>query len=316
MMKLLLPLTYVEAPLGPEWSRPLGLMPAGNGRVIDQMLFSARKYLEGAAVFLGGPGAAVIARAVEPAHEFIPLRSNLPAALLACRDQWVGGPVVLALGDAVIDADLGGLAAEVADGVAFIHHAEPGETGPGLAVSSGRIRESDGLWRASGLWWFRNGALLAAALADWAEEGGADGLTRVLLQQGATVAARVSDLRVPLAGSGPEAERLLTLNHRLLGFGRSSEDAIERSYGEDFTVLTPVSLAETATIDRAVIGPYATIGAGAVVRGSVVSNTIIGPGATVEDAILEGAIIGDGAVVRGRRWASRAADTAVLSLEA
>ena len=53
-----------------------------------------------------------------------------------------------------------------------------------------------------------------------------------------------------------------------------------------------------------------------MVRGSVVSNTIIGPGATVEDAILEGAIIGDGAVVRGRRWASRAADTAVLSLEA
>jgi len=148
------------------------------------------------------------------------------------------------------------------------------------------------------------------------EAAGADELTRTLLRQGAAIAARVSDLRVPLAGSEPAADRLLALNRRLLGYGRSSQDAIERSYGEDFTVLTPVFLDETATIDGAVVGPYSTIGAGAVVRGSIVSNSIIGPGATVEDVVLEGAIVGDGAKVRGRRWALQATDTAVVNPEA
>jgi glucose-1-phosphate thymidylyltransferase len=93
---------------------------------------------------------------------------------------------------------------------------------------------------------------------------------------------------------------LLQANARLLGLGSGSEDAIERSYVEDFTVLPPVYLHESAVIHGAVIGPYTSVAAGASIRSTVVSNSILSAGAQVSNVILDGAIIGEGAVVNGR----------------
>ena len=314
-MHLLLPLTHIEAPLGPGWSRPLGLMPAGNGLVIEQLLFSARKYLDLAAVFLGTGGAEAIAAASGVPYHIVPAGSNLWQTLLNCRELWSAGPVLLALGDAVIDADLGGLENISADATCFVHHPETGEDGATLNVRDDSVVGEGGPWHASGMWWFRNGGTLAAVLHDLAGGAAAD-LTLGLVARGVSVAARRSDLHVPLTGDKPAAERLLTLNHRLLGFGRSSDDAIERSYGEDFTVLTPVFIDDTATIDRAVVGPYTSVAAGALVRGSVVGNSVIGRNAIVEDAVLDRAVVGEGAVVRGPRWSSWVADEAYRTLGA
>jgi len=158
VMNLLLPLIHLTAPLDVEWLRPWGLMPAGNGRVIDQMLYSVRKYLDVSAIFFGSHGAAAVAEAAGLPHMYVPIMTTFAAALLGCRDQWAGGPAVLALGDAVIDADLAGLAAGDADVVCFVHHADPGETGPALDARDGWIVAGSGTWRASGLWWFRDGA--------------------------------------------------------------------------------------------------------------------------------------------------------------
>ena len=306
-MHLLLPFTHIEAPLGPDWSRPLGLMPAGNGLVIEQLLFSARKYLDLSAVFLGTGGAEAIAAAAGVPYHMVPAAANVWQTLLDRRDLWPGGPVLLALGDAVIDADLGGLESSGADVVCFVHHPEAGEDSVTLDVRDGRVAGEGGPWRASGMGWFRDGRTLAATLPALAG-GAATDLTPALVARGVAVAVRRSDLHVPLTGDEAAAGRLLTLNHRLLGFGRSSDDAIERSYGEDFTVLTPVFIDDTATIDRAVVGPYTSVAAGALVRGSVVGNSVIGRNAIVEDAVLDGAVVGEGAVVRGPRWSPWAAD--------
>jgi hypothetical protein len=53
-------------------------------------------------------------------------------------------------------------------------------------------------------------------------------------------------------------EGLLFANARLLGLGYGSEDAVERSYVEDFTVIPPVFLHETAEIENSVVGPSPT----------------------------------------------------------
>jgi hypothetical protein len=96
-------------------------------------------------------------------------------------------------------------------------------------------------------------------------------------------------------------DKLLLQTHaRLLGLGSGSENAIERSYVEDFTVLPPVYLHESAAVYGAVIGPYTSVEAGASIRGSVVSNSILGAGAQVSNVILDGTIIGEGAVLSGR----------------
>lgn len=102
------------------------------------------------------------------------------------------------------------------------------------------------------------------------------------------------------AGWQSRPELLLHANARLLGLGSGSEDAIERSYVEDFTVLPPVYLDESAVIYGAIIGPYTSVEAGATIRNSVVGNSIIGAGAQVSHIILDGSVVGEGAMVSGR----------------
>lgn len=64
-------------------------------------------------------------------------------------------------------------------------------------------------------------------------------------------------------------------------------------------IIPPVAVDETATVINAIIGPHATVAAGAVIRNAIVRNAIINESAIVEDALLDASVIGDHAVVRG-----------------
>lgn len=64
-------------------------------------------------------------------------------------------------------------------------------------------------------------------------------------------------------------------------------------------VIPPVFISKTSTISHSVIGPYATIAEGAVVRDAIIRNSIISEYAQVEGALLENSIIGNNATVRG-----------------
>ncbi|MBL7997319.1 MAG: NTP transferase domain-containing protein [Candidatus Kapabacteria bacterium] len=68
---------------------------------------------------------------------------------------------------------------------------------------------------------------------------------------------------------------------------------------EGTVIIPPVFIAENATIERSVIGPYATVAAGATVRDAQIRNSIVSDGATVTGSLLEDSIIGNNAVVRG-----------------
>jgi glucose-1-phosphate thymidylyltransferase len=64
-------------------------------------------------------------------------------------------------------------------------------------------------------------------------------------------------------------------------------------------VIPPVSIDPTALIERSVVGPYASIAAGAVVRDSIVRDSILNADAKVEGSLLDRSLIGEHAVVRG-----------------
>lgn len=310
-MKLVIPLFHLEETLGPEWRQPVGLLTVADATLLEQMMASARKWLDFTPV-LGVTAAGtsladwwndrfpdivaetVIGPQADPSHFIQRISAGCSA-----------DSVVLIAGDAIIDANLGGLDQAGTDVICLVRAARVGDRR--LVIHDSRLIAVDdpgGHWAAAGLWWFRRGELLSRAFERTPakhppELFGAD-LARRLLDLEIPITARETDLVEPIDTTIAAKEMLLSLNHRLLGFGRSSDDAIERSYGEDFTVLTPVYIDETAIIDSAVIGPYATIAAGAEVRNSVVRNSIIGPGAIVDGLFLEGAIIGQGAIVRGR----------------
>jgi hypothetical protein len=312
-MKLILPLFQLETTLGPEWARPLGLMPVANGMLLEQLVASARKWVDFAPVFVAtAAGTDMITWWAEtyPDQQLQSIVLDKPDVLQALRqgrDFWAGDAVLLLTGDAVVDANLGGLDQTGADVVRLV-----------LENQAGVHPESR--LHAAGAWWFRHGGLLNQGLELFDFSGQPNiwyaGLDQRLRDLDLHTTIRQVDMIEAIDRHLPPTACLLALNQRLLGFGRSSEDAIERSYGEDFTVITPVYIDDTAIIDSAVIGPYTTIAAGAEIRSSVVRNSIIGPGAVVENAVLDGAIVGEGATIIGAARSPAAAEGVVLAMEA
>jgi glucose-1-phosphate thymidylyltransferase len=107
---------------------------------------------------------------------------------------------------------------------------------------------------------------------------------------------------------------MLHANARLLRLDYGSQDAIERSYAEDFTVLPPVFLHETAVIENSVIGPFVNLEAYAKVQNSIVRNSLIGKGTLVTDVIIDKSLIGDDAVITGLKSVVIADDGSIVNL--
>jgi glucose-1-phosphate thymidylyltransferase len=155
----------------------------------------------------------------------------------------------------------------------------------------------------AGIYWFKNGRLLYNAIQTIIEENrqtkGEFYLVdayKVMLEQGAVIKAKPTIFWLD-AG---KPDYMLSTNQKLLSLGYGTQDAIERSYAEDFTVVPPVFIHETAVIDQSVIGPFASIDAGATVKRSVVRNSIIDAGAHIENCVLDEALVGENARLTGQ----------------
>lgn len=65
-------------------------------------------------------------------------------------------------------------------------------------------------------------------------------------------------------------------------------------------IIPPAYVAKTATIENSVIGPYASVGEGVVIKDSYVKNSIISSLARVENIVLKDSLIGKEAIVNGK----------------
>ncbi|MCP5098015.1 MAG: hypothetical protein GY943_20905 [Chloroflexi bacterium] len=154
----------------------------------------------------------------------------------------------------------------------------------------------------AGIYWFKNGIQLRDALDTViAEDRKSKGeyylvdAYKVMLEQGAKIKTKETIFWLD-AG---KPDYMLSTNQRLLGLGYGTEDAIDRSYGEDFTVIPPVYLDESAQIENCVLGPYVSIGPDAVLKNCIIHNSIVDAGANIENAILEDSLIGENTKVKG-----------------
>ena len=96
----------------------------------------------------------------------------------------------------------------------------------------------------------------------------------------------------------------------LLSTNRYLMDQLPTSPARSGAVIVEPSIVHpSAVIERSVIGPYASIGAHAVVRDSVVRDSIVEDGAVIHDAVLEHSVIGRGAKVDGRAMTLNVGDT-------
>ncbi len=220
--------------------------------------------------------------------------------------------VLIAFGDGIVDAHYNAIADASVDGVLLVQEMEDPRTF-GVVVTDEAgfvtdfIEKPDGFAHKkviAGIYWFRNGRSLRAALDIVIQQNRQSkgeyylvDAYQVMLEQGARFKTKPTIIWLD-AG---KPDFMLEANRRLLGLGYGvTEDIIDLSYTMDFTALPPIFLHETAVVDASVIGPYVSIGANATIKNSIIRNSIIDTGAQVENCILDGALVGERVKITGK----------------
>jgi glucose-1-phosphate thymidylyltransferase len=332
-MKVIIPLAGFGTRMRPyTWSRAKALLHVAGNTVIGHLLNLMSEITTEEVVFVVGYKGDQIEAWIrhnypEMDARFVVQEQQLGQAhaLWLCRDFMDEGELVVAFGDGIVQARYPELPDAEADVVMLVQEvADPRKFGVVATDAQGFVMEliekpdHDRYKQAiAGIHWFRHGRMLRDALDAVMREGRqtkgeyylADAY-QILLEQGVKI--RTRDTVFWLDAGNPE--NVLHTNERLLGLGYGTEDAIDRSYAEDFTVLPPVFLHEDAVIDSCVVGPYVSVGPGAVLRNCIVKNSIIDAGAQVEDCLLDGALIGENTKVTGRRKALFLGDDSEVEL--
>ena len=102
-------------------------------------------------------------------------------------------------------------------------------------------------------------------------------------------------------------ETLLSTNRFLL------EQMPQEHQYKDSVIIPPVFISDSAIIERSVIGPYASIADGGVVKDSIVRNSIVSFNAKVVSSLLEQSIIGNDAEVKGQFHKLNVGDSSQIS---
>ena len=315
------------------WSRPKALLNVAGKKVIGHVLDFMSVVTGGEVVFVVGYQGEMIAEWVGEHYpqldaHFVRQEEALGQAhaIWQARDFLDDEDVLVAYGDGIVEADYGAMPDPAVDVVSLAQEIDdPRPFGVAVAGEDGLVKEviekpqtAEHKLTLVGVHWFRRGSMLRRALETVlnapprlkGEYYLADAL-QLLLAEGRKMITKPVTLWLD-AGN---RETLMATNRRLLGLGYGSEDAIERSYIEDFTVLPPVFIHETAVIESSVIGPFANIEARAIVRDSIIRNSIIDAGAQVERVILEGALVGENVRVNGRFASLFAGDNSAVEVK-
>ncbi|MEW5701895.1 MAG: sugar phosphate nucleotidyltransferase [Candidatus Zixiibacteriota bacterium] len=210
--------------------------------------------------------------------------------------------LVVILGDTILDVDFPAIASGDEDYLGVKEVDDPRRFGV-AEVADGfvqRLVEKPAVppshWAVVGLYGIRSTRLFRDCLAQVVRLGeGATGeiqmtdALQMMIDHGARLRA------VPVEGwyDCGKPETLLATNRHLLA-KYPARYAIEGS-----VVVSPVSIAPSATIERSIIGPYVSIGERTRITEAVIKNSIIAEDARVSGCVLEDSIIGAHALVEG-----------------
>jgi glucose-1-phosphate thymidylyltransferase len=221
--------------------------------------------------------------------------------------EYLEGPAVILFSDTLFEADLSVIAETKADVLAYTQRVEdPRRFGVVELDDEGRVTRfiekpssTENKNAVIGLYYIRDSAWLIRAIETQMKRNEmtkgefylADAF-QIMIEEGADF--RQQNVDVWLDTGKPET--VLETNRYLLDHGHDNSHLMH----EGVAIVPPVHIHPTATVEEAVIGPYASIGADCVVTGSVIRNSIIDDCAEVHTVMLEGSLIGREAHVAGR----------------
>jgi glucose-1-phosphate thymidylyltransferase len=216
-------------------------------------------------------------------------------------------PLLIVLGDTIIDADFSALQSADADLIGVREVDDPrhfgvveldGEFISGMVEKPEHPKTN---LAVVGVYFFRRPSILFECIEDIIRNGvktrGEIQLTdaiQKMIEQG----ARMRSLKVSGWHDCGTPETLLSTNRDLLRERFMNIHAVPTARLENVTITPPVCIADTARVKDSIVGPDVTIADDAIVSGSIIRNTIINEGAQVHNARLTDSIIGSRALVR------------------
>jgi len=246
-------------------------------------------------------------------------RLGLGHAVSLAREALSDEEVVIMYGDTIIDGDFSGFVDRGVDGVVAVKEVgDPRRFGV-VNVSGGLItrfvekpEKPESNLAIVGLNYFRNSTMLFECIGELIER---DVKTRgeyqitdafqLMVERGAAMK--------PFTVEGwfdcGTPRSLLETNRYML----SKEMAGAELPGS--VIIPPVYIPGNARVEHSILGPNVSIGEGAVIEKSIVSDSIIGSGARVSHACLDGSLIGDGAQVVERPRVLAIGDNSSLDIQ-
>jgi glucose-1-phosphate thymidylyltransferase len=308
-MKVIIPVAGVGSRLRPHThSTPKVLLPVAGRPILDHVLEPIARLQPEEVTFVVGYLGAEIESYIQANYSF---KSRfvwqerllgLGHAINLAVQQMTDGPMLVVLGDTIVETDLKqfiaageyvlGLRkvddphrfgiAEVVNG--YVSHLEekPEHPKTNLAVI--------------GLYYFHESQSLRKALKENSDSGHTtqgevqftDALERMIRN-----GIRFTPYEVNGWYDCGKKETVLDTNRHFL------EGMQSPTSREGCTIIPPVFIAESAKVTASVIGPYVAISDEAVVENSVIKNTIIGPKAIVRNLILHDSLVGSNATLNG-----------------
>lgn len=237
--------------------------------------------------------------------------------------EFLKGPMMVVFADTLIETDLSNLANEQHDAIAWVKPVpDPRRFGVAVLDQDEQVtqliekpKEIDNNLAVVGFYYFRSAEDLVSAIEVQMERDVqlkgefflADAIN-IMLANGLKM--RPEKIDVWLDAGTPEA--LLETNRYLLENGHSnSQDLSDRG---GVVINPPVFVHPTAELENCVIGPFASIGAGARVSSSIVRDSILEDEVQVCDVILERSLIGRRSQIQRRAGSVNAGDNTVVSL--
>lgn len=227
---------------------------------------------------------------------------GLGHAVLCAQEVVAGSPVLIFLGDTIVDCNLR-MMLNSKSIIAVKEVADPRRFGVVL-LKNGVIekviekpKEPISNLAIVGVYYFEESRVLYKALNRLVAETRIVGneyqftdALQILADEG--MAIRTVAIDVWLDCGTPEA--ILETNRILL------RKHTQMQKFKDAVLVPPVHVANDAVIERSVVGPFVSVSSGARISESVIRDALIYQGAQVECSLLEHSIVGENARVKGR----------------
>lgn len=326
-MDIILPVAGFGSRLRPHtWSKPKPLVTVAGKAMLAHVLDRVMPLAPEKIVFITGYLGDQIetwARENYPDTELVfveqPEMLGQSDALYRTREH-VSNDAIMLFPDALFEADFSRLESLEADGVAFTYYVEdPSAYGVALVNEDGYVtkliekpQEPVSHEAVIGIYYFKEWQKLMSAIEKQFEQkimlNGeyfiADAI-QIMINEG----AKFEIDQISVWEDCGNVEALLDTNRYLLGAEPPSPAQRTGSL-----IVPPSYVHRDAILEDAVIGPYASIGAGTIVRNSVIRDSIVEENSEVVDAILQRSVVGSKVTITGSARSISVGDNGKVAL--